>query len=126
MRIPILLVVCLTLYFIENTLGIGKFLKLQFITEIQFSVFLASYGLSFQEDGYMNDDSVEVWARYQDKLPELTTFSICTWIKFTYERIYNQLWSYCNNVQSKEDINLVCSSLSKYEYHTTTCKVSTS
>ena len=62
----------------------------------------------------MNDDSVEVWARYQDKLPELTTFSICTWIKFTYERIYNQLWSYCNNVQSKEDINLVCSSLSKY------------
>ena len=61
----------------------------------------------------MNDDSINVWAKYNNKLPELTTFSICTWIKFTYERIYNQLWSYCNNVQSKDDINLVCSSLSK-------------
>ena len=48
----------------------------------------ASYGLSFQENGYMNDDSVLVWAKLKNELPELVTFSICTWVKFTYEVRY--------------------------------------
>ena len=47
--------------------------------------YLDSYGLSFQEDGYMNDNSDTVWAKLTKPLPELNTFSICTWIKFTYE-----------------------------------------
>ena len=47
--------------------------------------FSDSYGLSFQEDGYMNDDSDNVWAKLATPLPELNTFSICTWVKFTYE-----------------------------------------
>ena len=46
---------------------------------------LASYGLGFQQDGYMNDDSVDVWAQTKLAFPELTTFSICTWVKFSYE-----------------------------------------
>ena len=33
----------------------------------------------------MNDDSVDVWAQAKMKFPDLTTFSICTWVKFTYE-----------------------------------------
>ena len=33
----------------------------------------------------MNDDSVLVWAKLKNELPELVTFSICTWVKFTYE-----------------------------------------
>ena len=47
--------------------------------------FSASYSLSFQKDGFMNDDSVNVWAKSQFDFPELTTFTICTWVKFTYE-----------------------------------------
>ncbi len=47
--------------------------------------YAASYGLSFQSNGYMNDESVKVWAKSKTVLPELTTFSICTWVKFTYE-----------------------------------------
>ena len=46
---------------------------------------IESYGLTFQENGYMNDDSDNVWAKLVTPLPELTTFSICTWVKFTYE-----------------------------------------
>ena len=35
----------------------------------------------------------------------------------TLQRIYNQIWSYCNNVRTKQgDTNLVCSSLSKIIY----------
>ena len=57
----------------------------------------------------MNDDSDNVWAKLNTDLPELSTFSICTWVKFTYERIYNQIWSYFNEYgQGKL---LVCSSL---------------
>ena len=38
----------------------------------------------------MNDDSVKVWAKAQINFPELTTFTVCTWVKFTYEvRTYN-------------------------------------
>ena len=70
---------------------------------------LDTYGLSFQDDGYMNDDSDSVWAKLNTKLPELSTFSICTWVKFTYERIYNQIWSYCNEQGTGK--LLVCSSL---------------
>ncbi len=33
----------------------------------------------------MSDDSVNIWARLEDTIPELTTFSICTWVKFTFE-----------------------------------------
>merc|ERR1712223_1964118 len=74
---------------------------------------ISSYGLSFQEDGYMNDNSVNVWAKTKIDFPELTTFTICTWVKFTYERIFNQLWSYCVELSSNDgDTDLVCSSLS--------------
>ena len=38
----------------------------------------------------MNDDSVKVWAKAQINFPELTTFTVCSWVKFTYEvRTYN-------------------------------------
>ena len=60
-------------------------LKFEMFWKIFFS--LASYGLSFQEDGYMNDNSVNVWAKTKIDFPELTTFTICTWVKFTYEVI---------------------------------------
>ena len=35
----------------------------------------------------MNDDSVNVWATLKTDLPELVSFSICSWVKFTYEVI---------------------------------------
>ena len=70
-----------------------------------------TYALSFQDDGYMNDNSDNVWAKLKTSLPELSTFSICTWVKFTYERIYNQIWSYCNDLPTSEGTLLVCSSL---------------
>ena len=54
-------------------------------------IFLESYYLQFQEDGYMNDDSVDVWAKVTDPMPELSTFSICTWVKFTYEVIFKKV-----------------------------------
>ena len=36
----------------------------------------------------MNDNSVNVYAQAKMKFSDLTTFSICTWVKFTYEVIY--------------------------------------
>ena len=35
----------------------------------------------------MNDNSVNVYAQAKMKFSDLTTFSICTWVKFTYEVI---------------------------------------
>ena len=81
----------------------------------------------------MNDNSVNVYAQAKMKFSDLTTFSICTWVKFTYEviyycpcsvsrnhskkflqRIYNQLWSYCSEVETSDgEKDLVCSSLCK-------------
>ena len=46
---------------------------------------VATYGISFQNDGYMNDESVDVWAKSKFDFPELTSFTICTWVKFSYE-----------------------------------------
>ena len=41
----------------------------------------------------MNDNSVNVWAKTKIDFPELTTFTICTWVKFTYEvYIFNFSW----------------------------------
>ena len=60
----------------------------------------------------MNDDSVNVWAKLNGSLPEMGTFSICTWVKFTYERIFNQLWSYCNNLETSSGLMMACSTLS--------------
>ena len=79
-------VILMLLYFIQKANGIGKKKEVVFKTCKRKSFFFsASYGLSFQEDGYMNDNSVETWARLKTPLPELTTFSICSWVKFTYE-----------------------------------------
>ena len=77
---------CLT----QEVQGIGKQRltnkKSQFHEKLEaFLLFSASYSLSFQKDGFMNDDSVNVWAKSQFDFPELTTFTICTWVKFTYE-----------------------------------------
>jgi hypothetical protein len=33
----------------------------------------------------MNDDSINVYAKLNSELPEMTTFSICSWVKFTFE-----------------------------------------
>ena len=39
----------------------------------------------------MNDESVKVWAKSKFDFPELKSFTICTWVKFTFEvnDIYN-------------------------------------
>ena len=47
--------------------------------------FVATYGISFQNDGFMNDESVDVWAKSKFDFPELTSFTICTWVKFAFE-----------------------------------------
>ena len=33
----------------------------------------------------MNDESVDVWAKSKFDFPELTSFTICTWVKFAFE-----------------------------------------
>ena len=46
---------------------------------------LATYSLSFQKDGIMEDDSVNVYARLKPEMPTLLTFTICTWVKAHFE-----------------------------------------
>ena len=33
----------------------------------------------------MNDESVDVWAKSNFNFPELTSFTICTWVRFSFE-----------------------------------------
>jgi hypothetical protein len=33
----------------------------------------------------MNNDSINVYAKLNTEMPEMTTFSICSWVKFTFE-----------------------------------------
>ena len=46
---------------------------------------LATYSLSFQRSGVMDDDSVKVYATLKSEMPSLTQFTVCTWIKFHFE-----------------------------------------
>ena len=57
----------------------------------------ATYSLSFQKDGIMDDDSVEVYARLKPEMPTLLTFTICTWVKAHYEvnAIKINFWDFC-------------------------------
>ena len=42
----------------------------------------------------MNDESVKVWAKSKFDFPELESFTICTWVKFTFEVKNNTTYNY--------------------------------
>ena len=62
----------------------------------------ATYSFSFQEDGIMDDNSVNVYAKLSVPMPALTRFTVCTWIKFHFERTFMTAWSYCVDVPVSE------------------------
>ena len=46
---------------------------------------IATYSLSFQKDGVMDDESVNVYAKLSKAMPGLIRFTICSWVKFHFE-----------------------------------------
>ena len=54
-------------------------------THIISYLLIATYSLSFQKDGIMDDDSVNVYAKLKMAMPTLERFTVCTWVKFHFE-----------------------------------------
>ena len=61
-----------------------------------------TYSLSFQADGQMDDSSVNVYAKLKTEMPQLIRFTVCTWVKFHFERTFMTVWSYCAMVPIEE------------------------
>jgi len=54
-----------------------------------------SYGVAFQRNGVIDDNSLNVWGIGPGFSTGASTFSVCAWVFIYYVRKPNPVWSYC-------------------------------